>query len=203
MTIEKGTDWGSPGALPGAGIICRTDRDARHAVEAARRGNHPIPPLGLLGGDLCSTLGGTGDEERLRSDEARTFPVDLGAVLVDGRLHWFVAHLVARRSWLRGRVVVAMNAQFLGSWDLAPRGHPNDGLLDISDGDPPLGQRLKARKRLPTGTHLPHPAIDHRRVAAYQTELRPELDVYLDGEKLGRARNLSIRIEPDALTVVV
>lgn len=203
MTIEKGITWGRPGALPDDGVICRTNAEARRAVEDARRSNRPVPTLGLLGGDLCTTLGGTGDEARLRSPEAMTFPVDLGAVLIDGRLHWFVAHLVARRSWLRGRVVVAMNAQWVGRWDLGPRAHPDDGLLDISDGDPKLGQRLKARKRLATGTHLPHPAIEHRRVPAFQAELQPELDVYLDGENVGRARNLSVRLEPDALTVVV
>jgi hypothetical protein len=27
-----------------------------------------------------------------------------------------------------------MNAQWLGSWDLGPRSHPNDGLTDVTDG---------------------------------------------------------------------
>jgi hypothetical protein len=203
VTIEKGVDWGQRGPLPEDGVVCRDDREARHVVEAAHRRNRPLPTIGLLGGDLCRTLGGQGNEARLHSDEAMTFPIDLGAVLVDGKLHWFVAHLVARRSWLRGRVVTAMNAQWLGAWDLGPRAHPNDGLLDVSDADLSLGDRLKARRRLPTGTHLPHPGITHRRVPAFQTELDPALDVYLDGEKLGPARNLSIRLEPDALTVVI
>ena len=86
----------SPGespALPRHGVLVRSDA-GRAIVTAARRAGEPIPPLGLLGGDLCRTLGGTGDEQRLRSDEAMQLPVDLGAVLVDGRLHWFVAHLV-------------------------------------------------------------------------------------------------------------
>ena len=84
-----------------------------------------------------------------------------------------------------------------------PRGHPNDGLLDVSDADLPIDQRWKARARLRTGTHLPHPRIDHSRVAAYQADLAPGLDVYLDGERVARARTLSIRLEPDALTIVV
>jgi hypothetical protein len=204
VTIEKGVDWGRPGPLPADGVVCHTDADARRVVVEARRQQHPVPTLGLTGGDLWKTMGApTGGDQRLRSADALTFTVDLGSVLIDGRLHWFVSHLVARRSWWRGRVIAAMNAQWLGGWDLAPRGHPNDGRLDISDGDPALVQRLKARRRLATGTHLPHPEIEHRRVAAFQTELRPPLDVYLDGEKIGRATNLSIRIEPDALTVVV
>jgi len=203
VTIEKGTDWGHPCALPAHGVVVRSDLEARTVVERARRASEPVPPLGLLGGDLCRTLGGTGDEARLRSSDAMTFTCDLGSVLVDGRIYWFVSHLVARRSWWRGRVIAVMNAQWLGSWDLGPRAHPNDGLLDITDGDLPLGDRLKARGRLPTGTHVPHPKIETKRVAATQIELRPPLDVHLDGERVARASHLSIRIEPDALTVVV
>ena len=127
----------------------------------------------------------------------------LGSALIDGRIHWFVAHLVARRSWWIGRVIAVMNAEWLGRWDLGPRAHPGDGLLDISDATLSFGDRLKARRRLPTGTHLPHPGIETDRVGAWQVELQPALDVWLDGERIARARNLSIRVEPEALTVVV
>jgi hypothetical protein len=164
----------------------------------------PSPPLGLLGGDLCRTLGGRGDETRLRSDEAIRTTADLGSVLVDGRHHWFVAHLVARRPWWRGRVVAAMNAEWIGPWDVAPRAHPGDGLLDVLDGSLSPGDRLKARRRLPLGTHVPHPAITERRTKAIQVDLDPPVGVWLDGERLpGAASALSIRVEPDALTLVV
>lgn len=203
MTIEKGQPWGAPRPLPPDGLVVRSDAEARTIVEHARRAQLPIPTLGLVGGDLYRTLGGSGDEARLHSDEAMTFPIDLGSVLLDGRLHWFVAHLVARRSWWRGRVVAVMNAQWLGSWDLGPRSHPDDGLLDISDGDPGIADRVKARRRLPTGSHVPHPAITTKRVSAFQAEFAPALDIYLDGESVGRATAMSVRVEPDALTVVV
>ena len=203
MTIRKGEPWGEPGVLPADGVVVRSDAEARRAVTAARRGGDAPPALGLLGGDLCRAVGGTGDEARLRSGAGIVLPVDLGAVLVDGRLHWFVAHLVARRGWWRGRIVAAMNAQHLGPWDVAPRGHPNDGRLDVLDGDLPFGQRWQARRRLRTGTHVPHPGIEERHVAALQVELAPGTRVWLDGEPLGPARTLSIRVEPDALRCVV
>lgn len=203
MTIRKGETWGEPGPLPRHGVVVRSDAEAREIVTAARRANEPIPPLGLLGGDLCRTLGGTGDEARLHSDAAMQLPVDLGAVLVDGRLHWFVAHLVVRRSWWRGRVLVAMNAQFLGAWDVVPRGHPNDGRLDVLDADLPFDERLQVRARLKHGTHLPHPRIEERHVAALQVELAHPTPVVLDGVPLDDARSLAIRIEPDALVCVV
>jgi hypothetical protein len=203
MTIERGERWGEARPLPRHGVIVRSDREARAIVTAARRAREPIPPLGLLGGDLCRTLGGRGDEDRLRSAEAMSFPVDLGSVLIDGRLHWFVAHLVAKRSWWLGRAVVVMNAQFIGDWDVAPKSHPNDGRLDVLDGDLPLGQRLQARRRLPLGTHVPHPQIEERRVQAVQVGFDRPTPVELDGEPLGRVRSLSIRVEPDALLCVV
>ncbi len=203
MTVERHAGWGVPGPLPADGLVVRSDAEARHLVEAARRAGDELPVVGLVGGDLCRTLGGTGDEARLHGPDAVTVTVDVGAALVDGRLHWFVAHLVARRPWWRGRALVAMNAQWLGGWDLGPRAHPGDGLLDVSDGSLPLRQRLQARRRAATGTHLPHPGIRTSRVPAFQADLDPALDVWLDGERIGRASALSVRVEADALTVVV
>ena len=203
MTIRKGDAWGSPGRLPADGVVVGSDAAARAVVTAARRAGEPVPALGLTGGDLARTCGSTGDEARLRSDDAQQLPVDLGEVLVDGALHFFVAHLVARRSWWRGRVVAAMNAQYLGDWDVAPRSHPNDGRLDLVDADLSLGDRWKARSRLRSGTHVPHPDIRERRITAVQLDLDPGTTVWLDGERIGPARALSIRCVPDALTVVV
>jgi len=203
VTIRKGQDWGAPGALPDDGVVVRSDAEAREVVSAARREGRPPPALGLLGGDLCRTLGGTGDEARLRSPEAMTFPCDLGAVLLDGRLHWFVASLVARGPWWRGRAWLAMNAAWLNRWNVAPRAHPNDGLLDIFDARVPAGQRLAVRRRLPLGAHLPHPSIAERRAKAVQTKLDRPLPVWLDGIPVGKVRDVSVRVEPDALTIVV
>jgi hypothetical protein len=203
MILGKGTQWGEPGALPVQGALARSDAEVRAIVEACRRRSEPTPPVGLLGGDLCRTLGGTGDEERLGSDAAMTFAVDVGAALLDGRLHWFVAHAVARRSWWRGRTVAAMNAQWLGPWDLGPRAHPGDGLLDVTDANLSLAVRLQARRRLPTGTHVPHPEITTRRVSSWQADFDPPLDVWLDGTKVGRVRHALLRVEARSLIVVV
>jgi diacylglycerol kinase family enzyme len=205
MPIRRGEDWGELGPLPDGGVLVRSDAEARAVVETARRAGRPVPPLGLLGGDLCRTLGGTGDEARLRSEHAARVPVDLGAVLVDGRLHWFVAHLVARRGWWRGRIVAAMNAEFLGSWDVAPRAHPGDGRLDLLEvaATMPTGERWKARQRLSSGTHVPHPEIAERRVRAVQVDFDRPVPVRLDGDVVGDARTLAVRVEESALLCVV
>lgn len=201
MPIAKGQPWGTPAPLPDDAVVVRSDAEAREVVEAARGDRRPYPPLALVGGDLCRTLGGgAGGERRFRSGEGVRFPVDLGEVLVDGRIHLFVAHLVAR-SRLWRRAFVAMNAQWLGPWNLGPRAHPNDGLLDSYDVRLPLGQLLPVRARLHHGAHLPHPGIRERRVAALQVELDRPLPLRLDGTPVGAARTLSVRAHPDALVV--
>jgi diacylglycerol kinase family enzyme len=91
----------------------------------------------------------------------------------------------------------------MGDWNLGPRAHPNDGLLDTYDARLTRGQLLAVRSRLHHGAHLPHPGINERRTAALQVELDRPLPVRLDGVKVGKARVLSVRIQPDALTVVV
>jgi hypothetical protein len=202
LTIRKGEPWGAPGPLPDDGVVVRTDAEARQALEAARREGRPWPALGVLGGDLGRTLASPGSEARLRSAEAMTFPFDLGQVLVDGRLHLFVSHLVARNRWWT-RAVVAMNVQWVGPWNLGPKSHPNDGVLDTFDARLPVGDLWKVRRRLPTGTHLPHPGIQGRRTAAITFELERPLPVWLDGEQVDEGRVLAVRLEPDALRVVV
>ncbi len=204
MTIRKGEAWGGPGSLPDDGVVVHSDAQARTAVESARAQDRPVPTLGLLGGDLCKTLGGPGDEPRLRSPEAMCFPVDLGRVeLADGRRHWFVAHAVMRhRGWL-GRAVAVMNAQWLGDWDLGPRAHPGDARLDVTDGRVPLGDLLQARARVRTGTHLPHPGLRTARVGRIELDFRRTETLWLDGQRVARVRQVTIEVEPDALWVVI
>ena len=204
MPIAKGEQWGGPGPLPEDGVVVRSDAEARAVVLEARRTGSPVPALGLLGGDLCRTLGGLGDEARLRSPDAMTFTVDLGEALVDGRMTVFVAHLVARNRWWT-RVFAAMNAQFLGpDMDAAPRSHPNDGLLDTYDCVVRPADLVKVRARLRHGAHLPYPGIKERRSPAVQVDFARPITVRADGEVVAtNARRVSVRCEPDALVVVV
>jgi hypothetical protein len=203
MTIAKGRPWGTPGALPADGLVVHTDAEARRVVEEARRAGGEIPTLGLLGGDLCKTLGGLRDQARLRSEEAMTFPVDVGRVEFDGGPSWFVAHAVARGPLWLGRAVAVMNAQWLGEWDLGPKAHPDDALFDVTDGALPLGDLLEARKRARLGTHLPHPALRTSRVAGVDLAFARTRTIWLDGDRVGRTRRLRVEVEPDALHVVV
>ncbi|MGH3850733.1 MAG: hypothetical protein ACRDRT_13695, partial [Pseudonocardiaceae bacterium] len=166
MPIEKGKDWGSPAPVPEGAVEVVSDAQARAVLERAIQQGQPLPVLVLRGGDLCRTLGG-GEG---RAVTGVSFPIDIGEVRVNGQRYLFVAHLVARsRFW--SRAFVAMNAQWLGPWNLGPRAHPGDGLLDTYDISLPLSQRLAVRSRLGHGAHLPHPGIRDRRTAAVEVEL--------------------------------
>lgn len=198
MTIKKGEEWGTAGPRPDDTIVVASDAQARAIVEPARRANGLIPPLAPRHGDLARSVGAVGPR-----DETRILPCDLGAVLLDGRLFWFVSSLVIGEPFRRGRCIAVMNAEWLGEWNLAPRAHPNDGLLDVLDMQLSFGQARQARKRARLGDHVPHPAIKVERTAAMQIELDRDRTVRLDGEVVGSFRTISVRCEPDALTVVV
>lgn len=203
--IRPGDAWGDVGEVPEGAVVVRSDAEAGSVLEAARKAGRPFPPLALLGGDLCRTLGGRGDEARLRSGQAAVARVDVGEALVDGRVRLFVAHLVVRgRTLWRGEITAACNAQYVGGWDVAPRAHPGDGDLDVVEVDARMavGERWKAWRRLPSGTHVPHPSIRARRAKALQLDVAGRL-VVVDGVAVRGARTVSVRVEPAALTVAI
>jgi diacylglycerol kinase family enzyme len=136
--------------------------------------------------------------------------IDLLEVRLDGAEEPIIAcaHVVARSPWgighwLRGRILVVMNAEFIGEWDIAPRGHPNDGRVEVVDVDAAMTarERLGARRRLPTGTHVPHPSITTRSVKTGSWQFERPLDVVADGRRVARASSLSIDVLADAATV--
>ena len=213
MPVQRGEPWGAAAPLPACAPVARTDAELRSLVTEQQDGLLPRSPIGVLGGDLWRVAGApSGGAARLASAQAQTVPADLIAVEADGRLLWACAHAVARNSWWRGPAVAAMNADRLGEWRMAPAAHPNDGRLHVlaaglppeRDGDAGFGagQRLLARRRLRSGTHLPHPAIAMRRVTEAAFEFDRDLGLWLDGERVGRCRRLHVSVVPDGVTLV-
>ena len=132
-----------------------------------------------------------------------TAPIDLLRVEAEGRRTWAVSHVVARRSWWRGDVWLAMNAQFLGEYDVAPRSHPNDGKVDVIRVQPEMSIRARrqARDRARTGTHLPHPQLQVTHSESAAATFRQPLVIWVDGVRWGTATEITVTCEPDALTV--
>ena len=211
MTIRRGGQWGEPGRLTDGAPVARSDGEAADLLAASIASGEPLSEIGLLGGDLHAALGSPDhDEADLRAGRGTRLPVDMGEVVVDRgdgvvSRHVFLAHAVAgrgRRRWSR-RTIVAMNGTHLGAADLGPRAHPNDGLLDISDGLVPRSQVRSAARRELTGTHVPHPGIRESRTASYEVFDERELPILVDGRLIGAATHFELRCTPDALVVVV
>ncbi len=132
------------------------------------------------------------------------FPIDVLHVTADGRELLAVAHVVARgHSWWTGGILAVMNVDHLGHWDVAPRAHPNDGRADAVTVDAAMGRRARwqAWRRLPTGTHLPHPAITAERMTTASWTFDPPRRLWLDGVARGTVRSLEVALAPDAAVV--
>jgi hypothetical protein len=195
VTIAKGQAWGRP--VPRPASVVEAASDAAVVALLERRSG----PVVVTGGDLRRTLG----HATRPSGALIEVPVDLIAVELDGRPVRGVAHVVARRwrGW-RGPIVAVMNVEHRGDADVAPRAHPNDGALDIVEVEAtmPLRARAAARRRLRTGTHVPHPDITVRRAAAGEWTFDGRLRVEVDGVDHGRVRHVRVAVLPDAATVL-
>jgi hypothetical protein len=202
MTIKPGEAWGRQVARPEGLVTVTSDRELVSML--ARSGDRPIA---VGAGDLARTLGVASGNERTFVNE---LPIDLLEVRLDGASDVIVAcaHVVARSDWKRGRylsgpILAVMNAEFIGEWDVAPRGHPNDGRAEVFDVDAAMSvrDRLAARRRLRNATHIPHPLITTRSIRSASWSFQRRLDVIVDGHRVGRASSLTVGVRPDAAIV--
>jgi len=202
MTIRKGEPWGDPAVCPSDLRVVSSDSDLRDWVVWHRTRGQPIRDLGVAGGDLARTCGGaTG-----RHPSAARVTLDaMRVILDDGPPTWGVAHVIARRGWLRDEVTIVMNAQFYGPYDVAPRSHPNDGRIDVLRVDAAMGwrDRLQAKQRARNGNHLPHRRLSLRSVTDVDLHFDRPMVVWIDGVRCGAAGHLQITVEPDAFTAYV
>lgn len=202
MTIRKGSDYGSSEPLPDGAPVVSSDAVLHEVIAEAWESSSLPVTVGLLGGDLCRTLGGNGDHDHLFATDARTVPIDLVVVAIDGKTFPVVSHLIAGRLFGENFLAV-MNAQWWGRFDLGPRSHPGDGLVDVTRGRLPLRQRVLARQRSHSGTHLPHPQLTYKRVSSMTTEFSRPTEMVIDNDCRVTGRSLTVTVEPDAFFVVI
>jgi hypothetical protein len=203
MTIERGRDWGWPGRLPSDAPVVSTDAELGRVIAAHRSAATPLGPIGVVGGDLCRTVGGTGNRDRLYGSEAMTLPIDVIEVRIGNDVRWAVSSVVARHCLYLGHVTAVMNGEWLGRFDVGVRAHPNDGLADVVEANLSVGEWWKARRRLPLGAHVPHPAIAERRLRTAEIALPSRMPIYIDGIKTAVSKSFGITMIPDAALIVV
>lgn len=213
--IRPGEGWGEPASGDPALDARGGDRELADVAAA-----HPGALVRFVPDEDCDfarALGLTG-----RSPGSWVVPVDAfeldGSTGVNmlvvgtrpGRLRWRtptkpITVVVDGREVFDGGAtsVVVANGQFLGGSDLVPRGHPGDGRFEVQVYAVPRGERGRMRRRLPTGTHLPHPAITT--AAGRQVEIRaPEaLPGELDSRRLPGREHWRVVVVPGALRLLV
>lgn len=219
MTIEKGGAWGEPWSPDGedATDVVEVADDA----ELARRLADTLDRAGAESvlftprtGDLLRTIG---LEEPRPTGERHRYPIDLAlAHLGHGRddehaddaptVLPFVAHLTVRNRPLTGigpgLSVAVMNAAWLGALRLGPRAHPNDGVVDVTEGTVGLLQRREANRRAVTGSHLPHPGLTTSRGGRWSRSWPRPVRIWLDGRPVGPFRAVTVEVVADAGVVV-
>lgn len=203
MTIRKGEAWGSEVERPVDLRIAHTDAELASWIRA-----DPAPErhaYAVDGGDLHRTVGAP----RSMGPTLHRLPIDVLDVTTDSGNHLAVAHVVVRRrgwwGWWRGPVVAVCNVDHLGAWYVAPRAHPNDGRCDVVAVDAAMSarDRWEARRRLPTGSHVPHPSISMRPATEWTWSGRADVHVWVDGVDTGPASTVTVHVVPDAAAIHV
>ncbi len=228
MTVRRGVDWGQPERLGAGAPIVADDLDLAALVLPCVDWDAPdgpvvgnrVGPVAVRSGDLHRTLGGP-QRRDLRDGTLAGFSCDV--LLVEGSAPdgttvraVAVGHVLAAESarfrprpalWSTWSAVV-MNAAFVGERNLGPRAHPGDGLADVTTGRLTARDRRRADRRSRTGTHVPHPDLEERRVREWTAPTGDGGDVrslwvVVDGADLGPVVDLSVRIAPGAVHVLV
>jgi hypothetical protein len=218
--IKPGEEWGEPTAEAPDAVV-RGDDAALAAVVPAEAGPVPLVRFFPQGSELARAVGLAAPADAEPGGIA--LPVD--AIVTD---HGTAVNLVvlgpaptALRAWHHPRqlcvtvdgrtihdgpatTVVIANGQFSGHADLVPRGHPGDGRLEVQVYALRAGERGAMRRRLATGSHLPHPRIlaaSGRTVAVTSGGAR--LAVTVDGRPAGHVPELHASVRHPALRLLI
>ncbi len=175
--IKPGEEWGTPTADAAELLV-----DGDDSALAAAIGHCPSPPLVRFrpqGSELGHAVG-LSDRSSRELDEPAGIELPIDAIdssagvavnaIVIGVAPAHLRFLSRRRPVtiaVDGRVlfdgaattIVIANGQFINGLDVVPRGHPGDGRLEIQVYALNPSERLPMRRRLRSGTHLPHPRI--------------------------------------------
>jgi hypothetical protein len=215
--LRRGEPWGRAASGPPELDVVGDDADLA-AVAMSNRGAlvrfRPSPQS-----DIARALGlGPASEETTElAIDALAVEPDGGAVnaVVLGappdRLRWTarasgITVRVDGRPWFQGRAttVVVASGQFLRGADIVPRGHPGDGWAEVQVYELMRRARRPMRRRLPTGTHVPHPGIRGGRARRVDVEVAGRgLPVEIDGRPRGRTGRLGVIVVPGAIRLLV
>jgi hypothetical protein len=193
VTLRPGEQWGEPIAPPIDPLCAPSDVALSEAVDS-----QSDRPLRVTGGDLATTIGT--HRPRLPETPWRKVPVDRIQITTEHGSTRAVAHVVVRKAWgsawRSGPLLFICNAEYIGKWDVAPRAHPGDGLLDVVEVSTSMSPRARfqAWRRVGTGSHIPHPDLRIRQITAANWEFHRPMSIFVDGRKWLSARQISVLV---------
>jgi YegS C-terminal NAD kinase beta sandwich-like domain len=109
------------------------------------------------------------------------------------------------RPWFAGEATtgVVASGQFLRGSDLVPRGHPGDGWAEVQVYALPRNERRAMRRRLASGTHVPHPLIKTGRARHLEIEIARPVPLEVDGRARGQVSRVVVNLEPGAIRILL
>lgn len=198
--ITRGEQWGVPTKRTLDDVVITGDYEL-----ATSSNNHRLI---VRMGDIAHSLGDPVSPEVGAS--CIEVPIDALQVCIsmrDGSSKSLLAssHVMIGR-WLHGRLVCINNAGFIGSKNVSPRAHPNDGFFDVMTLQPSMGlqQRVRARHKSTLGTHTPHPLLEtsRSRSVEYSSVSRSEV-LRVDGRRIASWSAVQVEIVPDYWRLLV
>ena len=198
--ITRGEPWGTP--------TTRSADDVVITGDIALAQSSPHHRLIVSGGDIAHSLGDPLVPQI--GAECIEVPIDALQVVVslsNGGIEESIASSsVIIGSWFQGRLICVTNGGSVGTRNVSPRAHPNDGFLDVMELDSAMGiqQRLLARRRSSLGNHSPHPHISNsrgRNIGVSRSSRRERLCV--DGRRIEPWTKVQIEVLPDYWRLLV
>ena len=159
--------------------------------------------IGLQGGDLYKSLGGSGMVDLEANGSTIGLKLDLGQLIVEESNYLFASYCKLLKPIKPWSTVWIINSPIIGQRRIAPKSHPGDGWLDVVEFSVPFRQSLKAYKRSSSGDHLPHPQITTSKKRTITINSKRKRGVVIDGKRIGFRKEISISIIPHAIGVVL
>jgi diacylglycerol kinase family enzyme len=163
-----------------------------------------------------------------RAGRGEKYPVDLGWIDLAGTRHPFLGTITsgAGAQWRRGfpwagrsgavaaqvdggrsrsaraRALTVSNLQHWGDWTLSPRSAPNDGQVEIQSFTGKLGQLLRVRRLLRSGTHGGDDGVRRSRGAEAAVQVPSQWRVVADGNTVGRGA-FTVSVQQHRATLLI
>jgi hypothetical protein len=218
--LRHGRPWGHPASAPPDVELSGEDVDLAAAV--ARHPGALVRFRPSPSSDIARALG-LGPEAAASTEvalDSLVIAVDtlgdttaVNAVVLGrppDRLRWTtrsapMSITVDGRPWFTGAATTAVVAsgQYLRGADLVPRGHPGDGWAELQVYTLPRTERRAMRRRLASGTHLPHPLIKTGRARHVEIEADRAVPLDVDGQARGRATRVEVTVAPAAIRILL